>query len=115
MIVVCLFWAEKEKKKNCVKINKLIKHTNEILDKHYYYENGQIRSSISFHSTKQCYAGRSIVFGSDAHDVTCVTLLSKAHHKNVSHEFICETSHVLLAGVSGGFSPGTPVFAPPTD
>ena len=24
------------------------------------------------------------------------------------HEFICETSHVLLAGVSGGFSPGTP-------
>ena len=22
---------------------------------------------------------------------------------------------VLLAGVSGGFSPGTPVFAPPTD
>ena len=26
-----------------------------------------------------------------------------------------ETSHVLLAGVSGGFSPGTPVFAPPTD
>ena len=31
------------------------------------------------------------------------------------HEFIYETSHVLLAGVSGGFSPGTPVFAPPTD
>ena len=31
------------------------------------------------------------------------------------HEIICETSHVLLAGVSGGFSPGTPVFAPPTD
>ena len=31
------------------------------------------------------------------------------------HEFICETSHVLLAGVSGGFSLGTPVFAPPTD
>ena len=29
--------------------------------------------------------------------------------------FICETSHVLLAGVSGGFSPGTPVFAPPSD
>ena len=25
------------------------------------------------------------------------------------------TSQVLLAGVSGGFSPGTPVFAPPTD
>ena len=27
----------------------------------------------------------------------------------------CGTSQVLLAGVSGGFSPGTPVFAPPTD
>ena len=30
-------------------------------------------------------------------------------------EFTCGTSQVLLAGVSGGFSPGTPVFAPPTD
>ena len=27
----------------------------------------------------------------------------------------CETSQVLLAGVSGGFSRGSPVFAPPTD
>ena len=27
----------------------------------------------------------------------------------------CGTSQVLPAGVSGGFSPGTPVFAPPTD
>ena len=27
----------------------------------------------------------------------------------------CGTSQVLLAGVSGGFSPGTPVFASPTD
>ena len=27
----------------------------------------------------------------------------------------CGTSQVLLAGVSGGFSPCTPVFAPPTD
>ena len=27
----------------------------------------------------------------------------------------CGTSQVLLAGVSGVFSPGTPVFAPPTD
>ena len=27
----------------------------------------------------------------------------------------CETSQVLLAGVSGGFSRGCPVFAPPTD
>ena len=27
----------------------------------------------------------------------------------------CGTSQVLLAGVSGVFSPGSPVFAPPTD
>ena len=27
----------------------------------------------------------------------------------------CETSQVLLAGVSGVFSLGSPVFAPPTD
>ena len=27
----------------------------------------------------------------------------------------CETSHVLLAGVPGVFSRGSPVFAPPTD
>ena len=27
----------------------------------------------------------------------------------------CETNHVLLAGVPGGFSRGSPVFAPPTD
>ena len=27
----------------------------------------------------------------------------------------CETSQVLLAGVSVGFSRGSPVFAPPTD
>ena len=27
----------------------------------------------------------------------------------------CETSHVLLAGVPGGFSRGSTVFAPPTD
>ena len=27
----------------------------------------------------------------------------------------CETSQVLLAGVTGGFSRGSPVFAPPID
>ena len=27
----------------------------------------------------------------------------------------CETSQVLLAGLPGGFSRGSPVFAPPTD
>ena len=28
---------------------------------------------------------------------------------------ICETRQALLAGVSGGFFGGSPVFAPPTD
>ena len=27
----------------------------------------------------------------------------------------CETSQVLLVGVSGGFSWGSPIFTPPTD
>ena len=49
-----------------------------------------------------------------------VLLIIRSSHRcgfapRTGHEFICETSHVLLAGVSGGFSPGTPVFAPPTD
>ena len=52
--------------------------------------------------------------------LTSVLLIIRSSHRcgfapRVGHEFICETSHVLLAGVSGGFSPGTPVFAPPTD
>ena len=51
---------------------------------------------------------------------TSVLLIIRSSHRcgfapRTGHEFICETSHVLLAGVSGGFSPGTPVFAPPTD
>ena len=29
--------------------------------------------------------------------------------------YSCETSQVLLAGVLGGFSRGSPVFAPPTN
>ena len=36
-------------------------------------------------------------------------LLVRASHGT---EFTCGTSQVLLAGVSGGFSPGTPVFTP---
>ena len=52
--------------------------------------------------------------------LTSVLLIIRSSHRcgfapRLGHEFICETSHVLLAGVSGGFSPGTPVFAPPTD
>ena len=52
--------------------------------------------------------------------LTSVLLIIRSSHQcgfapRTGHEFICETSHVLLAGVSGGFSPGTPVFAPPTD
>ena len=52
--------------------------------------------------------------------LTSVLLIIRSSHRcgfapRTGHEFICETSQVLLAGVSGGFSPGTPVFAPPTD
>ena len=52
--------------------------------------------------------------------LTSVLFIIRSSHRcgfapHTGHEFICETSHVLLAGVSGGFSPGTPVFAPPTD
>ena len=52
--------------------------------------------------------------------LTSVLLIIRSSHRcgfapRMGHEFICETSHVLLAGVSGGFFPGTPVFAPPTD
>ena len=52
--------------------------------------------------------------------LTSVLLIIRSSHRcgfapRTGHEFICETSHVLLVGVSGGFSPGTPVFAPPTD
>ena len=52
--------------------------------------------------------------------LTSVLLIIRSSHRcgfapHTGHEFICETSHVLLAGVSCGFSPGTPVFAPPTD
>ena len=52
--------------------------------------------------------------------LTSVLLIIRSSHRcgfapRTGHEFICETSHVLLAGMSGGFSPGTPVFAPPTD
>ena len=47
--------------------------------------------------------------------LTSVLLILRSSHRcgfapRTGHEFICETSHVLLAGVSGGFSPGTPVF-----
>ena len=52
--------------------------------------------------------------------LTSVLLIIRSSHlcgfaPRTGREFICETSHVLLAGVSGGFSPGTPVFPPPTD
>ena len=50
--------------------------------------------------------------------LTSVVLIIRSFHRcglapRTGHEFICETSHVLLAGVSGGFSPGTPDFGSP--
>ena len=45
------------------------------------------------------------------------------NHSTISPQFVglsptlatCETSQVLLAGVPGGFSRGSPVFAPHTE
>ena len=45
----------------------------------------------------------------------CVVSLSLDHLTAVSGVATCETSQVLLAGVSDGFSRGSPVFAPPTN
>ena len=46
--------------------------------------------------------------------LTSVLLIIRSSHRcgfapRTGHEFICETSHVLLAGVSGGFSPHLPI------
>ena len=48
---------------------------------------------------------------------TSVLLIIRSSHRcgfapRTGHEFICETSHVLLAGVSGGFFPGYSGFRP---
>ena len=48
--------------------------------------------------------------------LTSVLLIIRSSHRcgfapRTGHEFICETSHVLLAGVSGGF-PGYSGFRP---
>ena len=52
--------------------------------------------------------------------LTSVLLIIRSSHPcgfraSLGARVTCGTSQVLLAGVSGGFSPGTPVFAPPTD
>ena len=39
----------------------------------------------------------------------------RSGHESHVGRVTCGTSQVLLAGVSGVFSPGTPVFAQPTD
>ena len=49
--------------------------------------------------------------------LTSVLLIIRSSHRcgfapRTGHEFICETSHVLLAGVSGGFFPGHSGFRP---
>ena len=75
--------------------------------------------SINLHE-HVCFDDRYKIFtGGPRGRVVKVADFSALDHSIISpmwvREFICETSHVLLAGVSGGFSPGTPVFAPPTD
>ena len=51
------------------------------------------------------------------HDQICVFIFASFHAMTYFNwsRVTCGTSQVLLAGVSGGFDPGTPVFAPPTD
>ena len=50
-------------------------------------------------------------------DISLLHLTIRSSHRCVlcGFEPTCETSQVLLAGVSGGFSRDSPVFAPPTD
>ena len=50
-------------------------------------------------------------------DISLLHLTIQSSHRCVWCPALatCETSQVLLAGVSGGFSRGSPVFAPPTD
>ena len=65
-------------------------------------------------SIKRCWAAPVAKW---LRSLTSVLLIIRSSHRcgfapRMGHKFICETSHVLLAGVSGGFSPGTPVFRP---
>ena len=66
------------------------------------------------------YKGKPAPVAEWLRSLTSVLLIIRSSHRcgfapRTGHEFICETSHVLLAGVSGGFSLGIPVFAPPID
>ena len=50
-------------------------------------------------------------FGALNHSIISPLRVRASHGTRVT----CVTSQVLLTGVSGGFSPGTPVSAPPTN
>ena len=71
-----------------------------------------------------CKIGVKYHYGGPRGGVVKVADFSALNHSIISPLWVraslgarvtCGTSQDLLAGVSGGFSPGTPVFAPPTD
>ena len=92
------------------------------------YEICEIKKRIIFQPTNTEKQGRvrgnKNISGGPRGRVVKVADFSALNHSIISPLWVraslgarvtCGTSQVLLAGVSGGFSPGTPVFAPPTD
>ena len=78
----------------------------------------------SLGSKASIQTNKQIFIGGPRGRVVKVTDFSALNHSIISPLWVrpslgarvtCGTSQVLLAGVSGGFSPGTPVFAPPND
>ena len=87
----------------------------------YYTLHGTTCSSVSYGTF---FKSTTSARGSPRGRVVKVADFSALNHSIISPLWVraslgarvtCGTSQVLLAGVSGGFSPGTPVFAPPTD
>ena len=86
---------------------------------------GYIRKNIKCQNTDvRESAYNTLVRGDPRGRVVKVADFSALDHSIISPMWVraslgarvpCGTSQVLLAVVSGGFSPGTPVFAPPTD
>ena len=81
----------------------------------YCYEKGFMDSLNHDNQADVIEAFNSTSLGS----LTSVLLIIRSSHRcgfapRTGHEFICETSHVLLAGVSGGFSsPHLPIDSSP--
>ena len=79
-------------------------------------DNGVLSPLLAIPSISNIHAGWAAPVAEWLRSLTSVLLIIRSSFApRTGREFICETSHVLLAGVSGGFSPGTAVFAPPID